>query len=322
MHGHASVLDTHRGLATLAAAQAMAVSRAQLLALGVHPRHVAGHCRANRWREPVPGVVVLHRGPLPTATRRWVAVLSAGTEAALCSWTALELHGLKGWSRPETHLVVPRGRHVPEQPGLVVHESRRHTSADIRQASDLPVHRVERAAIDAASWSRSARTATGLVAAVVQQRLTTPEHLRRELDGAGRIRLRKLLFLALADIEGGAHALSEIDVARLCRTALPEPTRQRVRRDARGRRRYLDAEWRLADGRVVALEIDGVGHLEARQWYDDLLRQAELDVTEPLRIIRLPAAAARLEPQRVVEILRRALAVRNAPSYLSARREA
>jgi hypothetical protein len=103
-------------------------------------------------------------------------------------------------------------------------------------------------------------------------------------------------------------ALSEVDLARLCRSSgLPEPTRQRVRRDVSGRRRYLDAEWELADGTLIQLEIDGVGHMEAGQWYDDLLRQAEIVVPARNVVIRLPAAAARLEPERVVAILRRAM---------------
>ncbi|MDP9221238.1 MAG: hypothetical protein M3P23_11995 [Actinomycetota bacterium] len=311
MSGRSDVLRINQGLAELAERQAMAVSREQLLHLGVHPRHVDGHFQAGRWREPVPGVVVLHRGPPPPPTTRWITLLAAGPDAALCSWTALALHGLAGWERPSVHVVVPRGRHVPAMLWATIHESRRHTAADRQQLNGIPVHGVERAAIDAAAWTRSARTATGLLAAVVQQGLTRPERLAATLEAAGRVRHRKRMLLALADIEGGAQALSEIDLARLCRAAgLPEPVRQRVRRDANGRRRYLDVEWRLPDGRVVALEVDGVGHMEAGRWYDDLLRQAELVIDEPHVVIRLPASAVRLEPQRVIAILARALAVR------------
>ncbi|MFL6099384.1 MAG: hypothetical protein ACJ71T_05465 [Actinomycetales bacterium] len=112
----------------------------------------------------------------------------------------------------------------------------------------------------------------------------------------------------MLDIEGGSRALSEIDLVVLCRRAgIPMPERQRVRTDARGRRRYLDAEWRLPTGRRIVLEVDGVHHMAVEQWYDDLLRQAE--VTEPGRdwVVRIPASALRLEPGRVVDILRRTL---------------
>jgi very-short-patch-repair endonuclease len=53
----------------------------------------------------------------------------------------------------------------------------------------------------------------------------------------------------------------------------------------------------------VFLEVDGVRHMAAGQWYHDLLRQAE--VSRPGRdwVVRIPASALRLEPERVVRIL-------------------
>jgi hypothetical protein len=116
------------------------------------------------------------------------------------------------------------------------------------------------------------------------------------------------MIASLADIEGGSRAMSEIDLVRLCRRAgLPVPVRQRMRLDSSGRRRYLDAEWELADGSVVGLEIDGIHHMEVGQWYADLMRQAELLRSGRHRILRLPAMAVRLDPRRVVAILAQAL---------------
>ncbi|MFI5101075.1 MAG: hypothetical protein ACHQE5_11285 [Actinomycetes bacterium] len=106
-----------------------------------------------------------------------------------------------------------------------------------------------------------------MLAAVVQQGLARPEDLERELHGAGRIGHRQLLAAAAADIAGGAQALSEIDFVRLCRRhGLPEPTRQAVRVEASGRRRYLDAEWVRADGVHVVAEVDGAVHLLPRRY--------------------------------------------------------
>jgi hypothetical protein len=308
MHGRPFTAQQHPELARLARAQASAVTRGQLSRIGIDDDPVRFHLRGERWREVAPGVLVLHCGPLPLATLRWVALLAAGPCAALAAWTAIELQGVRGWSRPGVHIVVPRGRHVPALPGVVVHESRRHGPADIAEYDGIPTHRLERAAVDAASWSGQVRTACGLMAAVVQQRLSQPERLRVAVDEAGRIRFRKQLFWALVDIEGGAEALSEIDIARLCRDAgLPEPVRQRVRLDVHGRRRYLDAEWDLPDGGVLILEIDGIGHMDPTRWYDDLMREAELVIDRPHRVIRLPATAARLERARVQAVLARAL---------------
>ncbi len=308
MTGSARFLDDVPGLRELARRQHAVVGRGQLSTLGVTHDHVARQVEARRWRTLGRDVVVLHRGPLVQAARLWTAVLGAPPRAAIGSWTALELHGLHGWSREPVHVVVSRGERAGPAPWVVVHESRRPAHDDIVMVRGLPVHRVERAAVDAAAWQPSWRTASGLVAAVVQQRLSTPHDLLEMLDAVGAVRHRRALRHALADIAGGTDSLAEIDFARLCRRAgLPEPTRQVRRRDARGRWRFLDVEWLLPDGRRLVVEIDGVGHLERERWYDDLLRDAELGADGRTTRIRLPAMAARREPERVLAILRRHL---------------
>ena len=106
------------------------------------------------------------------------------------------------------------------------------------------------------------------------------------------MRHRRAIDLALADIEQGADALSEIDFVRLCRRfGLPEPTRQAVRMMPDGRRRYLDAEWRLPDGRVVAVEVDGAFHMRMENWIDDQLRQ-NMVVIGGTRVLRSPASSS------------------------------
>jgi hypothetical protein len=114
----------------------------------------------------------------------------------------------------------------------------------------------------------------------------------------------------MADAEQGADALSEIDFTNLCRRfGLPLPTRQAVRVEPGGRRRYLDAEWRLADGRILAVEVDGAYHLEARQWSADQLRQNEVVIGGTL-VLRFPSNIVRNEPELVADQLRRFLAER------------
>ncbi|MGC5166980.1 hypothetical protein [Luteimicrobium sp. DT211] len=309
MTGGAAFLDRVPGIRALATRQHGVCTRAQLAGLGVAPHHVAAQLRARRWREVAHDVVVLHRGPSTREARCWAAVLGAGSvPVALACWTALERHRLQGWTRDEVHVVVPRGDKPARWPWLVVHESRRHDAEDVTVQAGLPVHGVERAAIDAAAWQPSWRTASGLVAAVVQQRLTTPDAVLGELERAGRIRHRRTMQLALLDVMGGAQSLEEIDFARLCRRAgLPEPSRQERRRDSRGKVRFLDVEWRLRDGGRLVVEVDGVGHLAHEQWYDDLLRDAELGSDAETVRIRILAGAARHEPDRVLAIVRRHL---------------
>jgi very-short-patch-repair endonuclease len=79
-----------------------------------------------------------------------------------------------------------------------------------------------------------------------------------------------------------------------------------VRREASGRRRYLHAQWALPDGRIVAVEVDGAVHLDARQWVDDQLRQNEIVLGGTI-VLRYPSVVVRLEPEWVMAQLRRAL---------------
>lgn len=309
MSGRRDVLTRIPELAALAQQQADVCSRYQLRRLGLRASHVDAHLGAGRWQTLGPLLVVLHRGPLTVVARRWAAALNAGPDGALACWTALEEWGLQGWARDAVHVVVHGGARPPVLPvdlvgPVVTHESRRHIEEDVRRKGGLRVHAVERATVDAAAWSRHSRTACGVLAATVQQGLTTADRLLEQLDRVGRVWGARLMRGALADIGGGSQALSEIDFVRLCRRhGLPEPTRQAVRRDSRGRRRYLDVEWRLPDGRVITLEIDGIGHLEVQRWYDDLLRTAELLAAGSAEPVRLPAMAVRAEPERVARLL-------------------
>jgi hypothetical protein len=307
MTGRATFMEDIDGLDWLTRRQHDVVSRTQLRRLGVTPQHVAHQVRACRWRLLSRDVVVLHRGPLTRRGEMWAALLGASDRAVLGAWSALELHGLSGWSRDAVHLVLPRGDKCDRFPWLTVHESRR-LGADVVGVDGLRVHTAARSAIDAAAWQPSVRTAAGLMAAVVQQGLATPDGLLGTLETVGKVRHRRAMQLALLDIGGGADSLAEIDFARLCRAAdLPEPTRQSARIDARGRRRFLDVEWRLAGGGRLVVEIDGVGHLERERWYDDLMRDAEIGADARTIRIRLPATAARHEPELVLAVVRRHL---------------
>ncbi|MEJ5868414.1 hypothetical protein WDV85_11785 [Pseudokineococcus sp. 5B2Z-1] len=267
-----------------ARAQAGCVSHAQLREHGVGPDVVRRRVAAGLWQVRGPQVV-LHGGPLDVGARRAAVVLDAGEGAALGAWTALAVHGLEGWERDVVHVVLPPGRRRAPLPGSVHHVSRRCRDEDVVVRDALAVHRVERAAVDAAAWSPADRTAGGLLAAVVQQGLSTPARLGAALDVAGQVRRGAEMRAVLADLAGGSQAMSEVDLVRLCRrNGLPVPVRQAVRLDATGRRRYLDAEWRLPDGRRVLLEVDGVGHLDPARWYDDLLRaHLGLAVAGPVR---------------------------------------
>jgi hypothetical protein len=177
----------------------------------------------------------------------------------------------------------------------------------VRTIARLRLHCLPDSLVVAAASFSNERPAIGLLAAAVQQRIVAAAELITAVTTATRTRHRAALLRALADIGGGADALSEIDFGRLChRFQLPQPTRQAVRVDEAGRRRYLDAEWRLPDGRVVAAEVDGAVHLSPQRWYADQLRQNEV-VLDGTVVLRFPSWLIRTEPALVARQLRRAL---------------
>jgi hypothetical protein len=292
----------------LATSQDGIVCRAQLRASGVSDKWELAQLAARRWTAFPPNAIALQNGPLSRRQTWWVAVLNAGPRSALSAFTALEADGLTGWERPGVEVLVPRGATGPRQAGVRVHESRRFKPSVDLHPTRLPRRtRIARSAIDAATWSRSPRTATGVLAAVVQQRLARPQEILDELERAGQVRHRRLLQRALADIAGGSQALSEIDFARLCRRAsLPEPVRQAIRAEPSGRRRYLDAEWVRADGVRVVAEVDGAVHLLPRRYWDDMERANDLVLAGRV-VLRFASFAVRAHEDRVAAQLRRAL---------------
>jgi hypothetical protein len=130
------------------------------------------------------------------------------------------------------------------------------------------------------AWQPYPRFACLVVAAAVQQRLTTAARLDAAMRTVGRIRHKAYLRLAIADVVTGAESLGEIDLAHLCRKfGLVALTRQSRRKDASGRWRYLDSEWDLPNGEVVVLEIDGGHHLEVAHWEADMKRERAVVIT-------------------------------------------
>jgi hypothetical protein len=297
-------------LTALCELQAQVAHRRQLRESGITRSAIAAHLRAGRWQAIGPVAVVLHNGPLTMQQQRWAAVLSAGRRAALAGRTALEDAGLKRWESPCVQLLGPVGSDVPKLPGIKVelHRTRRVEAYRLKVVGSLPRTSVERSALDAASWTDNPRACAGLLAAVVQQRLSTPALLLAALDKSGPIKHRPFMRQILDDIAGGAQALTEIDMGRLCRReGLNVTARQVLRLDAKGRRRYLDGVVTGPDGKEVAFEVDGGLHLAVRNYWDDMMRANELLIVG-LGQLRFPSYAVRAEGPVVVDQIRRALA--------------
>jgi hypothetical protein len=292
----------------VAAPQHGVVTRSQLRTCGVSWETIEGQLAAGRWQQVGPLVIALSNGRLARDQVLWVAALQVGAKGCLAAATALEVHGFTGLGIPETsvvHVVHPRASSVPPLDGLWVHESRRLRPEDIERRRSLPVTSAARSAIDRASWQPHPRLAYAMVAAAVQQRLTRPDLLAIELRRAGRIRHAHHLRLALADVTGGAQALGELDLTALCRRhGVQPPVRQRIRTDRHGRRRYLDAEWELPQGRTVVLEVDGSHHMAAEHWTADMRRDRRLVLDSPGSVVlRCTSSEVRLAGGDLVDDL-------------------
>ncbi|MGH8890051.1 MAG: DUF559 domain-containing protein [Acidothermaceae bacterium] len=289
-------------LTKLANAHRGVVTREQLSQAGFDSDAIRRRVQGGNW-QTAGRTVVLHNGPLDPLTMQWVGVLNIRGLAGLTGRTAAKSFGLRGFEPSAVEIAVPRGTRLPRIPGIVWRETCRFEVTDLVGGRQPPSVRPARAVIDAATRSPSARIACATVAAAVQQRITTVRLLRAELALAGRVKYRRHLNLVLADIEGGADSLAEIDFTRLARRAgLPPPIRQSVRLDRYGRRRYIDVDF----GTFV-VEVDGGIHLRPMNAWDDARRQNEL-VLGGERVLRFPTIAIRLEEQIVIEQL--ALAAR------------
>jgi hypothetical protein len=290
--------------------QAQVLHRRQLLGLGKTRSGIASQLKARRWQAVGPVAIALHNGPLTVEQHRWAAVLSAGGRATLAGRTALEVAGLDGWEMTAIQLLVPVGGHPPNLPGIAVemHQTRRDEAYRFRVVGQPPRTTIERSALDAASWAASPRACAGLLAAVVQQRLSTAAGLLQALEKSGPIRRRPLIRQTLDDVAGGAQALSEIDIGQLCRRhALSVTARQSVRLDGEGRRRYLDGIVSGENGKQVAFEVDGALHLAVLSYWDDMQRSNELLIAG-VPLLRFPSLAVRIDGEKVVDQFRRALA--------------
>jgi hypothetical protein len=295
-------------IAALAGSQERVVSRAQLRSFDWTDSQIDHEIKYGRWHTPAWGVVALQNAPLTYDQRLWLGVLHAGDDAVLTHLTACRRAGLEWKGDDETiHVLTRKGDLVDPIPGFFFHQTRRPFQRWRRPtASGPPLLPIEHAALLTAERDRSVRRGIGLLAACVQQRLTTADRLVATKPQIRKLRNGAVFMLALGDIAGGAQSFAEIDVGDLCgRAGLAQPTRQAVRTDTDGRRRYLDCEWVLPDGRVVVLEVDGSFHLKVGSWWRDMKRERAV-VLSRSTVLRCASIELRLEPWEVMADLRQA----------------
>jgi very-short-patch-repair endonuclease len=254
---------------------------------------------SGRWQVAHPGVYLTHSGPMTGLQRPWVAALAVGRgqPALLAGVSALTVMGMRGLDARRIHVLVGVGQQRRRPPrGVVVHRTRHLPLEDQHRLGRPPCTMPARSVVDAAQWARSDQDAVAVVAAAFQQRLVAAVDVAPVLARMTHVKRRPVIVAAMADAAGGAESLAEVDFARLCRRGrLPEPSRQAVRVDSAGRRRYRDVyfdDWRLH------VEIDGGQHMEVRSWYADMRQHNEIVIAGE-RLLRFPAWMIRHQPDEV-----------------------
>ena len=284
--------------------QAGMLSRRQLNLLGFDHNYVRHQVGARRWVTRTPLVVSTTTGSLTFVQRAWLGLLHAGPGSAVGGLSAAKLRGLKNWERTDVTILIPADADVAPAEGISFVRTRRDISAMVAPDRRSPVCGIEPAVLLFAAYTSSSRTACGLLAAAVQQRLTTAQDLKQWLELMRPLRRARLLRAALVDVDGGAQSMAEIDIGRVCRRfLLPLPGRQIKRRDQFGVIRYTDCEWRLPNGRVVVLEIDGAFHMEAEHWAADMTRERGL-VIDGSTVLRCSSIELRRSPGAIARDLR------------------
>ncbi|MGN6162735.1 MAG: DUF559 domain-containing protein [Marmoricola sp.] len=277
-------------------------SRKQLYGVGITRSFIRAQVRARRWQLIGDQSVALHNAELSLSGRMWAAVFQGGPRAHLDGPAALAASGLLRFEFERIRVSVPRGARTRRTTLFDIRQTRRWRQGDVVTAG-IPRARPAVAALHGALWAATDRQASLLLSMTVQQRLATAEEIGVALLHIRRDKRRALLHEVVNDLIGGAHSLGELDLAReLRRRGLPEPQRQVVRRDRRGRY-YLDLYW---EEYGLIVEVDGIQHTWAENVVEDALRQNALTLSGDA-VLRIPLLGLRLQPDEFFGQIERAL---------------
>lgn len=152
---------------------------AQLYAAGWSESAVR-HARRRLWQEPMPRVIVPHRGPLDADARLTAAALWAGPKAVLTGGAALSRFGLVPVQRSASFILPETAR--ARMSGTVHARRSTRPAAVARRLGVVRVTTPVRALADAATFEkRSDEDLEHLAIAVLQRGLGTAEALDQEL---------------------------------------------------------------------------------------------------------------------------------------------
>ncbi|HEX3088654.1 MAG TPA: DUF559 domain-containing protein, partial [Ilumatobacteraceae bacterium] len=200
------------------------------------------------------------------------AAMSLGREAALFGETAAQWWGLDGYTADRVEFVVPRIRKSLD-PTVVLHSTRRWSTADLLTNDGLRITSAARTIIDLAGSKVGASLLEQAIDSAIRLKLTTiPRLIRRMTELApgrhGVALLREIL------LDSGGESFLERRFLRLARHArLPRPSCQVVHTTT-GRVMRVDFEFRSKN---VVVEVTGrFGHTSDSHRQNDARRRNAL----------------------------------------------
>lgn len=271
------MLAAERSWLSLAAEQAGALSRAQMLVLGATESTITRRIRDGRLRVALAGVYVVTGAPETEEQRRWVAVLAVGSGAVLSFESAARVHGLSTVSATGPTVVTVPHSGWQRLPGVVVHQINDVAEVDIVDIGGFRCTSVRRTIVDlAAIWRR------GRMRIVVEDAITAKATTDAEIGECLRSVARRgkpgvRLLAEVLDERGPGDpppaSVLERSFADLVRgSSLPDPIRQHPLPRDDGVRGLVDAAWPAVK---LIVEVDG------RRWHQriaDMKRDRDRDL--------------------------------------------
>ena len=211
-------------LARLVAAQDGIIARWQARRF-LSDKAIEHKLTSGRWRRAHRAVYNAHGGPLTPRQRQWIAVLpvtpdtpcDGGWPVRLAGVSALQVHGLRGVTTDQVHVVVVGGRRLLAPAGVIVHRVTTLTDEDLHPIARPPSTSVGRAVVDACAWARSDDEARLIIVASFQQRLVTAPEILAVLDRMPTVRRRHLVTVTTREASDGSHSLGELGLVSICR---------------------------------------------------------------------------------------------------------
>lgn len=294
-------------LASIAAAQHGAFTRAQALGAGASERTVRRRMATGLWVVTLPGVYRPLWSPAGWLHDVTAASLWAGGEGAVSHRAAAVLLGLDGFEQAPVELTLPRRRSAP-RPWVLLHAGPL-AACDLETVGPLTVTNATRTLLDLGAVAHEEAVEIALEDAL-RRGLTSLPRLRWRL-GEATARGRRgpaVVRRILADrgrAAGPAESPLEVRVIRILRRAgLPDPVRQHPVILESGKTARIDLAY---PDRRVAIECESWRYHGGRQAFEqDLTRRNGLTGLG-WQVVHVTWKQATTDPDGVIAAVRRLL---------------